>query len=581
MTRSAVWPCSLLAVGALLAFAGAVRADIVSMKDGNVIECKIIEQTVKNGQQVMVVELEGGKRQDIPADQVAWIAKAKPSWEVRKENDEWYKIESAKKADKLKDSWKENESIGKNCRRRKLDREAEVHFRKAYDLRIAEVKDTIKEHEVIAAWLERTCNLFDLASDEWTWVYKKKVEELKAKGEVKDTDHFNLGKWAEAKSLYDEANECYEQAIQINPKNTTAVKGIERIKNLRDTLINPKLFRTVKAEHKASVDYFEAKQTGDGSYGSDVSEAGVQGLRGQSGLCTIALLGQWEFEAADNPDAFKKIPDPLRKGIDYLLGAPVNQKKLRGPDLWGNIWTIQAMVRILQQRALKTYHEKAKAKISECIGALTQIQGPDGGWMYYDFAKGTGASFTGAALLIGLVLAKAEGVTIDEQLFQRGLDHLQKMKQSDGVWMYRTSVPQKVEGSQGRASVCETALYMCGKGSKAAIQVAVENFFKYRHILEAVKGKKGTHMGTGGTAPYYFLYGHLWTAYACKKLDAGARDGYVTKLRDLLLKDREDNNSFSDWPLTKSHDIYGSAMGAITLYHIGTIDPDESKGKKR
>jgi tetratricopeptide (TPR) repeat protein len=573
--------CASLAVAAFLAAAGALHADIVSMKDGGVLECKIIEQTVKNGRQVMVVELEGGKRQDIAADEIAWIAKAKPSWEVRKENEEWYRKEVDRKGDKLTESWKENETLGKTCRRKKMDKEAEVHFRKAYELRIAEAKDTIKEHENIASWLERICGLFDLASDEWAWVYKKKIEEAHAgEKELTDSNYVTLGKWAEGKSLYDEAQECYEKAVEINPKNTIAAKGIEKIKQLRETLVNPKLFRTVKAEHKASVDFFQGKQSGDGSFGSDVSEAGVQGLRGQSGLCTIALLGQWEFEAADNPDTLKKVPEPLRKGIEYLLGAPVNQKKLRGPDLWGNIWTIHAMVRVLQQKNLKTYHDRAKSKITECIGALVENQGPDGGWMYYDFAKSTGASFTGAALLIGLVLAKQEGVQINEQLFQRGLDHLQKMKQSDGVWMYRTSVPQKVEGSQGRAGVCELALYMCGKGSKAALQVAVENFFKYRHILEAVKGKKGTHMGTGGTAPYYFLYGHLWLAQAIKKLDAGARDSYLSRLRDLLLKDREDNNSFSDWPLTKSHDIYGSAMGAITLYHIGTIDP-EGTGRKR
>lgn len=201
--------------------------------------------------------------------------------------------------------------------------------------------------------------------------------------------------------------------------------------------------------------------------------------------------------------------------------------------------------------------------------------------MYYHFAKKTGASFTGGALLIALVEAKEEGLAVDEQLFSRGLAHLKKMKQQDGVFMYRTGVRQKVEGSQGRSGVCELALLECGEGSIEAVRIAADNFFKYRHILEAVKGKKGTHMGTGGTAPYYFLYGHLWIARAIKKLDAATRDAYQARLRDKILQDQEGDGSFSDWPLTKKHAVYGSAMGALILHHIGTIEPQRKKGGRR
>lgn len=563
-----------------------VIGDIVSMKDGSVVECEIVTQTVANGRQVLRVRLENGQTRDIPADRIAWVARAKPSWIVRKENREWYQKQLERKGDKLQKSWRENFNLGRDCRRRKyLEAEAEKHFRKAYELRRKELKDTIADHKKVALWLERSCGLFDLAMTEWQWVYARKLEEMKAKAEAKgkepdDGDWYKMGRWAEQHSLYDEALTCYETSVRIEPRNRLAAKGIERIKNLRETLVNPKLYRTIKEPFGRAVAAFRGKQNGNGSFGADVSEAGVQGLRGMSGLCTLALLSAWRFDSVENPDARRQLPKETEKAIQFLLGAPVNTKKLRGPDLWGNIWTVHVMVEILKDRNLKQFHSQAKAKFQECLGALSQMQGPDGGWMYYNFARRTGASFTGGALLVALAEAKEEGIPVDEQLFSRAVKHLKSLKQSDGVFMYRTGVRQKVEGSQGRAGVCELALYKCGQGSKEAIRVAVDNFFKYHHILEAVKGKKGTHMGTGGTAPYYFLYGHMWIARAIKELDDAARDSYQAKLRDVFLPHQEGDGSFFDWPMTKKHKVYGSAMGALTLYHIGTINP-RGRGRRR
>jgi hypothetical protein len=103
------------------------------------------------------------------------------------------------------------------------------------------------------------------------------------------------------------------------------------------------------------------------------------------------------------------------------------------------------------------------------------------------------------------------------------------------------------------------------------VTIAVENFFKYRHILEAVKGKGGTHMGTGGTAPYYYLWSHMYLSMAIQQLPAEQRDKYATRVRDLFLKDQEGDGAFSDWPRCESHKVYGSAIGAIALYHLGTL----------
>lgn len=563
------------------------RADIVSLKDGSVVECIIRKTGVRNGRQVVIVELEDGRTREIAVDKVAWMARGKPSWVIRKENLEWYRKRVERKAKKLESSWKENFNLGRACKSRKyLDEQAEKHLRKAYELRLKETDPEIKDHEKLALWLERSCGLFGLALEEWSWVYKKRLDEMKAakaeKGqEPDDDDWYKLGRWAEKHSLYDQAMTCYETAVKLEPRNRMASRAIERIKRLRETMINAKLFRTIKTQFSSAVASYARKQNGDGSYGGDATEGGVQGLRAMTALCGLGLIEQWEVDALERPEVMKSAPREIERVIGFLLKAECNKKKLRGPDVWGNMWSLHFFAKVLQKRQMKGYHEQIKQKLNQIFDALAKQQSPRGGWMYYDFARNSPASFVTATGIMGMIELKEVGAAVPDQLYNKALSALKTLKQSDGVWMYRTGARQKVEGCQGRASLCELALYRAGQGSLEGIRAAVANFFRYHHILEAVKGKKATHIGSGGTAPYYYLFGHYWTARACHALPAAERDANLTRLRDIFLKDQEPDGTFSDFPMIKKHHkIYGAAFGAMTLYTIGTL-PRKAIGARR
>jgi hypothetical protein len=221
----------------------------------------------------------------------------------------------------------------------------------------------------------------------------------------------------------------------------------------------------------------------------------------------------------------------------------------------------------------KSQKEEIKKKIEAEYAALQRQMGPDGGWSYYDFCKNTSMAFLTAAILVHMKDAEKAGIPIPDQTFQRALSCLKGHDQNNGVWMYRTTVPQTVEGSQGRACVCEMALAAAGVGNKQRIQLAVENFFKYRHILAALKGKQGTHdYSKGGTAPYYYLYGHYWCARAIKQLDKSVQNGYLDKLRGIILQDQENDGCVWDFPIPKHHKEYGSAFGALIMYQIATLE---------
>lgn len=559
----------LFALALAFAPAGSLFADIISFKDGSILECKIVKDgVIKDNKQYMLVEDEQKRQREIAVEDIAELYKCETSWDARARNQKWY----ADQKEKVKDTWSAHASFSRQCRQRKLDAEALAHAQKAYELRQAESKDNMEAHDQMARWLEKDLQLYDEAAKEYRIVYDFK----KAKAGDKDTEHVNLGRWCETKSLYDEAEAEFQEALKINPKNSTATQALQRLAQARDVMVNAPIFRTVKEEVQTAVNFYKTKQDANGAYGADVKEAGVQGHRGMTAIMGMALISSWEFEGVEKGQSIKTPPAQVGKVLEFILASEIERKALRGPDVWGNIWSIGFLTRCYKKPQFKDKKEQIKAKIDACIGALTRQMGPDGGWMYYDFARKTSASFVGQAAINHMLDAKEAGIAIPDQLVERAAQHLASCKQSAGIFMYRSTVKQTVEGSAARAPGCEMALVRAGKGSKADLALAVENFFKYRHIIEKIKGKKGTHMGTGGTAPYYFLYGHYWCSRAVKELDKGLQGTYQARMRDLILQDQEDDGSFFDWPLTKPHKEYGAALGALILYELATLKKEST-----
>lgn len=568
-----------ICVGILvLGMSALASADIVSLKDGNVIECIIKETTKKQGRDVLVVELENGSTRDIPLAQVAWVSRGKPSWIRRKEALERYARMIERLEKKPKVTAAHHETIARFCKREGLTDKADKHFRKAYEIRKREANSR-RDHEELARWAERRAGLFDAAAEQWRLAFERFVQEEKAraaeKGEELDPgDYYRLGRYAEKHALYPEAEESYSKCLFLDPSYRTAARAMERLKKLQATLVNSKLFRTIKPQLLDAAAVIAGKQNPDGSYGGDASEAGVQGLRGMTALCALALIHRWEAEGTERPDAMTRVPKELEKAIDFMLVAETNAKKLRGPDVWGNVWALHLFAKILRKRELKAFHGRVREKLNEIFDGLQKQMSPQGGWMYYNFARRSPASFVTGVGIIGMIELKREKVSVPEPMFAKCLALLKRLKQSDGVWMYRTGTPQSVQGSQGRASLCELALYMAGEQGLDPVRTAVSNFFKYRHILQAVKGKKATHIGKGGTAPYYYLFGHYWTSRAIQILPAEERDATMTRLRDLYLQDQEEDGAFSDFPVLRKHyKTYGSAFGVMTLFTIGTLPP--------
>lgn len=567
---------AVLAAAALIALmTGTARADILLFKNGAVIECKVQKTYFKKvpGQggpkEYLVVTLEDGKSKEYLAKDVAQIILKKPSWVLRAEEKDWY----AKESPKVEETWKKQEEFAKKCKQKKyLDSEALVHFKKAYELRKSEIKPEIDAHANIAKMLESSYGLFDEAKDEWRWVYDKKKEVLMEKeAGLTPAVRTNLANWCVGEGLYDEAMAEYEEALKADPKFSSAKTGMEKLRKALEVPVNTQLLRLVKAPLVAAERFLKTSQNQDGSFGSDIKEAGVHGHHGMSALSGLALLAKWEFDVLDNFERANSPPPELLKLLQWVLTCKTTGDGLRGPDVWGPIFRLELLARLMKKTAFASKKEALKARAIETIQEMKPHTRPDGGWSYYDFVK-TGTSFVTAAFVNSLVEAREAGVPVDDAMIAGGCSMVKGLRKGPGQFVYHAGAMMEDEvGCAGRSSLCELALARAGQGGDG-ITMAIDNFFKHQHLLDAIKGKAGTHIGEGKTAPYYFLYDHYWTTRALKMLPKSQRIPLLRKMADLMLREQEAGGEFWDTPLTKDNKVCGTALGALCIYQIA-VEP--------
>ncbi|MHC4608266.1 MAG: hypothetical protein ACYTAF_15255, partial [Planctomycetota bacterium] len=206
------------------------------------------------------------------------------------------------------------------------------------------------------------------------------------------------------------------------------------------------------------------------------------------------------------------------------------------------------------------------------IDELKKKVKPDGGWVYYNFVR-AGTTFLTATTLCGMLDCRDAKLPSDNGMIDKACGSLMKCKMGKGQWTYRIGLRREAAvGVAGRSSLCEMVMMRAGK-DQGGLQTAVDNFFKHRHLLEAIKGRSGTHIGTGKTAPYYYHFGHYWTTRAIKALPRSAWGRYLNKMKEIVLKDQGTAGEFFDWPMAKAHKVFGTGLGALNLYELATEPP--------
>lgn len=303
---------------------------------------------------------------------------------------------------------------------------------------------------------------------------------------------------------------------------------------------------------------------------------------GGTAICAMALIdtaaaGKLDAEtkaAIDRAQAFvmDALDDPLMSP-DFVKGYDT-----RG---WGHAYGLALLLKLHGPKTGDA-KDKIEAKITELIAILegTQLSGR-GGWNYSRQKGETSppATFMTAPTLQFLFEARRLGFAVDQKTVDSALKSLEDARLESGAFQYTTNPDKQsgkgfedVAGATGRSPVCETTLWLGGRGSLERIEKALDAFFEHWRWLEQRRRQTGTHVPPYMIAPYYFFYAHRFAAQAIEFLPEARRVEYRAKLYSLLWHVREEDGGWNDRVFPRSQN-FGTAMTLFALNESQAMRP--------
>ncbi len=311
---------------------------------------------------------------------------------------------------------------------------------------------------------------------------------------------------------------------------------------------------------------------------------------GGTSICAQALVetapGQLPVESrAAVLRALEFVLDGLR---DPMMSAQFE----KGYDTrgWGHAYGLSFLL-TLRARALVPEQRKQDVDraIRDLVKLLARTAIEKGGWNYSrpnGSVDSPPSTFMTAPTLQILFEAAKQGEQVDAAVVEKALATLEDARLETGAFQYGTNVKRRsgegfeaVEGSIGRMPVCETTLYLAGRGSIERIRGAVDAFFAHWEWLEKRRKQTGTHVPPYMIAPYYFFYAHRYVAQAIEFLPATERPAYREQLCALLWKVREEDGGWNDRVFPRS-ESFGTAMSMQALHEPAADRPAAWKSAK-
>jgi hypothetical protein len=303
---------------------------------------------------------------------------------------------------------------------------------------------------------------------------------------------------------------------------------------------------------------------------------------GGTAICAMALI---DTAAAGKLDVETKAAiDRARTFVLDALDHPLMTAEfVKGYDTrgWGHAYGLALLLKL---HGAKTgdAQDEIETKITGLIAILQQTQlSPAGGWNY-SRPKGetsSPATFMTAPTLQILFEARRLGFAVDEEMVEKALKSLEDARLESGAFQYGTNPKQQtgkgfedVAGAIGRSPVCETTLWLAGRGSVDRIRTALDFFFEHWRWLEQRRRQTGTHVEPYFIAPYYFFYAHRFAAQAIEFLPESERAAYRARLYSLLWHVREEDGGWNDRVFPRSEN-FGTAMTLFALNEPAAARP--------
>jgi len=278
---------------------------------------------------------------------------------------------------------------------------------------------------------------------------------------------------------------------------------------------------------------------------------------------------------ADVAEAVRRGLEFVLEGLAHPLMAPEWEQgyDVRG---WGHAYALDFLLALREHELVP---RELGAQVGQSIQSLIRILceteiGGAGGWNYSrpQGDESSASTFMTAPTLQILFEAARQGEKVDAQVVERALKTLEDARLETGAFQYGTNPERQtgqgfeaVMGATGRMAVCETTLYLAGRGSLERMRGAIDAFFANWEWLEIRRKGQGTHVAPYMIAPYYFFYAHRYVAQAIQLMPAGEQPEYRRKLHNLLWQVREEDGGWNDRIFPRS-ESFGTAMTLFALH---------------
>ena len=332
------------------------------------------------------------------------------------------------------------------------------------------------------------------------------------------------------------------------------------------------------------VRFLVARQNADGSFGEHVSgrnyelwcdvPAGHMAFRAATtGLCYMGLASatacQTEASRAAQARCLAWLAANARVG--RASGAQLY-------NIWAFAYGLRALAHALRAQAAGAPEAAVRAAAEGIVSDLAAYQSPDGGWGYYDFRYQTArpawsTSFTTATVLIALHEAREAGLAVPSAVVEKGVALLRRIRTPDGnyaysiEWRWRPKgLINRVQASSMRNQSCNLAIALFDPSfPRADLARGVRDLAAHHAFAVSGLRRPVPHESHYLVSGYFYLYGQMYAAMVLERLPAEEASGLWPGVVEAILKAREPDGSFWDYPTYGYHKYYGTGYALMAL----------------
>ena len=341
---------------------------------------------------------------------------------------------------------------------------------------------------------------------------------------------------------------------------------------------------TVAEAIRTGVEFLVANQNKEGSFGRyasgrsyelwcDVPGGHMAFKTASTALCWLGLN-----DAPYQTEASRKAQERCLR----FLAQHADVKRAYAQQFY-NIWPyaygLRALGQALKRKAPGAEPETIRDTMRRIVKGLGVIQAPDGGWSYLEFRNPlrrptSSNSFVTATVLVGIREAQEAGIEVPQKMVDRAVRYVWRTRTRDGNYTYskgwkyapygRINRPQ---GSSMRNQACNLALEIFDpeKLGVDKLRVGLDQLRDHHRFATIALRRPRPHESHYAVSGYFYLYGYQYAALVLGRMPGKDQEEYWPFVVNALLKTRQLDGSYWDYPTYGYHKFYGTGYALIGL----------------